>query len=532
LPNGYALQAVNLLYQSLLTVNGPARQFEPLLAASLPTVERADSLTYLHYRLRPEATWDNGQPVTGRDVLFTLKVLACPGLPNESTGSAVSFIQDVRLDPTDPQKFTMVCQGYAPEYPVVSGDFAVLPEYLLDPGNLLQRVSLPVLMRKDSSVANLSAVKAFQERFNSPQQWRDPRRLRGSGPYQLESWESGQRLTLARKSQWWADKLTNPTWGLNAQPRRLEFHIVPNAATALLALRRGELDVYAQPSSVEFEQLRRSGPEKYNFFSPPSYRVVVMEVNTRQRTLGDAYTRQALARLLNTEQLVRTTQYGQGQRSTGIINPRERWAYHDSLPLISYAPEVAVERLRQAGWRRFGGGWSRSRDGQTQQLAPRLFYAAGDRTYETIALAFQQAAKQIGLPVSLHPTEAKALSGLRRQGEFDLSLRTLYGNPFAYDLRPLLHTRSVGEGGVNRTGFGDASSDQLLESIVTTADSTKKALLLHKLQTKLYQEMPLIPIYFEPNRLIVAKRFVNVKASGLEPGYDLQSFTMEKLARQ
>lgn len=521
LPNAYAVQISNLLYQSLLTVDGPARRHVPWLATALPRVERRDSLTYLHYRLHPRATWDNGQPILAPDVLFTLKVLKCPGLPNESLRGLVDFIRDVRLDATDPRRFTLVCRGYAPEYRTNSGEFPILPEYLIDPQAHLRPVTLAQLQLADSTVAQLAPIRAFQQEFNRAARWREPRALRGSGPYELAAWQTGRLVAFVRKRHWWADSLTARPPALTARPGRIEFHIVPNPATAVLALRRGELDVYPHMPGPDFVRLRATDSANFRFYSPASYRVVVLELNVQQPQLRDVRTRRALTQLLDYDRLLRATQYGQGQRSTGLISPREQWAYHDSLPLRPYNPAAAAALLRQAGWQQTADGWQRPQT--AQRLAPRLFYTAGDRTYETIALLFQQSARQIGLPVTLHPTEAGQLSALRRTGGFDLSLRTLYGNPFSYDLRPLLHTSSIGEGGVNRTRFGNAASDQLLESIYSTEDSVTKVRLLHRLQTLLYQEAPFTPLFFEPNRLVVSRRFAQARPSGLEPGFDVMS---------
>src|SRR5690606_35400864 len=63
-----ALQIINLLYQSLLTVDLEDNSQKPGLALSFPEVERQDSLTLFHYQLRPEAEWPNGESVTAQDV--------------------------------------------------------------------------------------------------------------------------------------------------------------------------------------------------------------------------------------------------------------------------------------------------------------------------------------------------------------------------------------------------------------------------------------------------------------------------------
>ncbi|TLM88700.1 ABC transporter substrate-binding protein [Hymenobacter jeollabukensis] len=520
LPNSYAVQSINLLYQGLLAIDAASRSRVPCLAEAMPRETRDDSLTYLQYRLNPAATWDNGKPVLASDVAFTLKAHFAPGIPNEGQRAIIDFIQDIRLDAKDPRAFTLVCRGHAATHAINSGEFSVLPEYLLDPTGVLRAVPVRSFTRPVPNLEQLPAVLAFQKAFNEASRWRDPQQLRGSGPYELVSWNNGQQLTLARKAHWWGSQQSHPVF--EANPSRIEFHIVPNAATAILALRRGELDVYPMISGPDFARLQQSADStRFRFYSPPSFRVVVMETNTQHPKLRNALVRQAMGHLIDVDQLVRAVTFGRGRRTTGIINPLERWAYNDSLPLRSYAPARAAELLQQAGWQRRADGWHLP--GQAQPVSLRVAYGAGERTYETIALLFQQAARQIGLEVALAPTEGGLLSEQRRNGEFELALRTLYGNPFFYDLRPLLHSDFVGEHGANRTRFSNRRADQLMESIVATGDSTSQARQLRQLQALLYDQAPYLPLFFEPFRVVVGKRLDNARPTGLEPGFAVGS---------
>ncbi|KAA9338486.1 ABC transporter substrate-binding protein [Hymenobacter busanensis] len=532
LPNAFAVQINNLLYQSLLVVDGPRRRYVPWLATALPETRRAGPITYLTYTIRPEATWDNGQPITGHDVLFSLRVLFCPGVPNERISSGLSFVRNLEIDPADARRFTFVCAGFAPEYGITSGDFPILPEYLLDPQHALRPVPLAELTADSLTSASKTACAAFAAQFNLAEKWRDPQQVRGSGPYELVSWQSGQRLVLRRKSKWWADKMAAASPMLAARPSRLEFHIIPDPTTALLALRRGDVDVYPNMPAADFERLRTSSDAaRFHLYTPASYRMVALEMNTRQPMLRESATRQALLHLLDVPQLMRATQYGLGQLSVGLVSPRERWAYHDSLPLRSYNPQKAKALLRAAGWQFTGTRWQRHASAQgSQPLALQLHYRAGDRTFETAALLFQQAAKELKIPVSLRPTEASLLSEVRRNGQYDMVFRSFYGNPFSYDLRPILHTASIGLTGGNTSGFGTPSSDRLLEQLAAAEDSTQKKRLLHRLQLMLYEQAPLGVLFYEPNRLAVARRFADVRPAGPEPGYNLASFALKASA--
>ena len=62
----------NLLFDSLLAF-GLHGEAQPILATQVPTLQNGglskDGLT-IHYRLRPDARWQDGYPVTSRDVIF------------------------------------------------------------------------------------------------------------------------------------------------------------------------------------------------------------------------------------------------------------------------------------------------------------------------------------------------------------------------------------------------------------------------------------------------------------------------------
>ena len=54
-------------------------ELTPLLAEKRPDIEQTpEGGLRITYTIRPEAKWDNGTPVTAKDVEFTLKVIKNP----------------------------------------------------------------------------------------------------------------------------------------------------------------------------------------------------------------------------------------------------------------------------------------------------------------------------------------------------------------------------------------------------------------------------------------------------------------------
>ena len=516
-----AIEAFNLLHVGLLQLNYASRRFEPALAAALPEVRRVgDSLTLLAYQLRPQATWDDGRPVLARDVAFSVKLMFCPGLPNEAAQARYSFIQDVQLDPADSRRLTFVCRGQAPDYVQATGSFVVLPEAAFDPAGQLRSLSLAALRRPAGSKA-ASGVQEVVQRYLRLDPSQHPERLPGSGPYVLTTWLKDHALTFRRKTNWWADRLPPPIPAvLQAQPTQLRYEIVPGEAAATLALQRGELDLFPQMAARDFTRLRQSTTAQRSlvFYTTSSYDIVTAGFNTRRPALADALTRRALSRLFDADGLLAATQLGAGQRTAGLISPTDKANYNDSLALTPYDLPGAEALLRQAGWRRDHAGWTRLSPGTGQQtLRLMLRYRPDESVYETIALQFRAAAGRLGIPVELQPTESGALTGVLKAGEYDVYLRTLRGNPFGFNFAPILHSRAVGEG--NLTGFGTPVTDRLIEAVAAAENPVRQARLLRRFQAMLQAQCPIVPLFFLPTRLAVSRRLVGLAVYDLKPGY-------------
>ncbi|MGI4884202.1 MAG: ABC transporter substrate-binding protein [Janthinobacterium lividum] len=530
-PNQASTDADNLLHLSLLQIDFAKSSYAPGLADSLPRIKLiGDSLTLLTYCLRRAAAWDDGRPVLASDVAFTLKLMQAPGLTNESIRTQFSFIQELRADPNNARRFTLVCRGQASDFAHASGDFFILPEAILDARGKLRRYCLADLINRPADAAPDTVLAAVARRYAAAAQ--HPERLPGCGPYRLVSWEKDHRLRFQRKPQWWADQLNPLPPVLQARPQQIDFLVIPNNASAVLALRRGEVDLCPDFPARDFNRLRRSTKNQQTlaFYTTLSHNVVTAGFNTRRPILADRFTRQALALLFDVPALLAATQQDLGQRTVGIISPNTGRNYADSLPLLPFAPGRAAMLLLQAGWRRQGaaptGPWTRQGShGEVQRLALQVRYWAGETTFETIGLQFRAAAAQLGIAVELRPTEASSFIPALQKGDFDLYIKPIRGNPYLFNFISVLHSTAVSEG--NLTGFGTPASDRLVEALAVAQSPVVRGRLLRKLQVLLREEMPMVPLFFPYNRLAANRRLRHLYPSSLRPGYAAAAITWD-----
>lgn len=526
LPNQAAVDAANLLHCGLLQVNFSTGEHSPALADSLPQVKlMGDSIMQLRYRLRSVAAWDTGQPVLASDVAFTLKLLFCPGLPNEKARALLSFIQDITLDSVDARRFTFVCRGQAPDFQIASGDFPILSEAAFDSAHVLRRFSVAALANYSQTSKPEPTLALLAQRYRQANFGHHPERLPGCGPYRLAAWESN-RLKFVRKSHWWADALRPVPFVLQAKMPQLHFIIIPNDAAATLALRRHELDILPQVSAREFKRLQESpaAQQDLSFYSTVSYEVVTAGFNTRRAILHDSLTRQALSRLFDSARLLQATQLGQGLRTVGLVHPSDHRYYHDGLDLLTYSPAQAIVLLQRAGWQRQATGWVRyNAEHLSERLTLSLRYRSNEVTFKTIALQFKAAAALLNVPVELRPTEASSLTEALHEGDFDIFIRNQKGSIFDFNYATILHSRTVD--GENFTKFGTPNTDRLIEAVAAASSPAQKRKLLRRFQLMMQRQMPIVPLFFLPYRLVADRRIQHLYPSKSKPGYSAATIT-------
>ncbi|GAB3199577.1 peptide/nickel transport system substrate-binding protein [Pontibacter aydingkolensis] len=522
-----AVQIINLLFQSLLVVDLEKDKLQPALATNMPSIVRQDSLTLFTYELRENATWSDGSPVTAGDVAFTLKVLKAPLVNNDRIKPQVEFIRDIRLDNTNPRKFTFVCVGYAPEMELLTGDFFILPSYLFDPQGLLKSIQVADLSDDLSGLENNADLKAFADKFNAINFKNDKALLQGSGGYLLDNHTPGQYLVLQRKQNWWGNE--SHLSHLTAKPERISFHIIPDNTTALLALKNQQLDVLDNIPAAEFDQFKADKAFTKNFalHTPDAYECTYVGLNSRLAKFADKRTRQAIAQLLDVNSMIQVSQQSYATPTVSIIPPSIKEYYNNSLKAREYNLAKAKSLLSAAGWSREQDGWYKIINGKKTRLTIEVVYRAGNTNFENAALVFQQGAAKAGIPVTLQAMENSLLSQKLKAHEFDMFFRSLSGNPFAFNFKGLLGTSAAQLGGPNYTGFGDQASDNLLDDINAAETTAEKAKLLKQFQATLYDEATFIPLYYQKERIAVHNRFTNTKISGLSPNYDVSAFTLK-----
>ncbi len=519
----YGSQVINQIFQYLTYVNPQTLELEPQL---LKTKAVATEITEGPWKggvaysleIHEKAVWDNGTPVTANDYIFTLKALLNPLVDAARLRSFVDLIRNVEVDPGNPKKFTV----YTSEKQIIGEEkvcstFPVMPEYVYDPKGLLKGISIQDMCTPEKAQAMADAggdLKTFAEDFQSSKYSVEKEFINGSGPYRLESKETGVRVVLSKKSNWWANGMDAVT--LEAYPDRLVFQVIPDPAIVVQALRTEEIDAAADIDPTQFDSLRNNPAltSIYNFHTPLMLTNFLIYVNTRNPKLSDKRVRKAFAHALDVDVLIGTIFNNLGKRAVGPVHPNAPYNNTDLKPMEHNAAK-ARELLKEAGWVDSNGNGTVDKkiNGKPVELELEYLYSAGRQISLNVGLLLQQQAKEAGISLLLVPKEFNELIQAQKTGTYELcsggrSLSSTLWEP----------EQSWSTTGDNRTGFGNAETDALISEIQVTLDEKKRNVLYKKLQAIIYDEQAEIYLMVPTGRIAIHKRF-EAEPSSLHPGY-------------
>lgn len=520
------------LFQRLLQYDFETMKLVPVLADSLPIIQTEGKGISLTFKIRPEAKWDNGEPITANDVVFSLKALLCPKVNSDAVKTYFEFVEDVKLYDEDPLKFTVYTKRqYMLAQDIIGYDLTIMPEYIFDAKQVLREFPVKDFTNPNEAFLNNPKLKAFADAFNSEEFGRSPEKMIGSGAYKLADWQTQQRVILERKENWWGDKLKGENMFFDIHPKKLVYEVINDFNTALTALKAGKLDVMYVTPVKDYMDLDQSSKFKDNFVKsePEMLAFQYIGLNVRDKILSDKKVRQALAYLTDVDQINEKILYGNGKRVVGPILPQFKDAYASEIPLYEYSPEKAKKLLAEAGWKDTDGDGILDKmiDGQKTPLKLVYTYNQGNSMRETIGLMFQNWLKQVGITMEIRSLEwGKYLGDLKQQ-----KIQVFYGSwitdPRNDDPRQLWHTESR-NGGSNYTGFGDSKTDQLIVKIGEELDDTKRNVLYHQWQEILHEEVPYIFLNNQKSRNVINNRFENINPSSIYPGYYEAGFKVKQ----
>ncbi|MPZ78310.1 MAG: hypothetical protein GEU77_17520 [Deltaproteobacteria bacterium] len=496
------------IFQGLLTRDPRSLELKPLLATARPAIAE-DKLSYT-FTIRRDVHFQDGRPLTGEDVLFSIKAIKNPLVNAPFLRVYFDSVVDARLL----DKYTIQFRIKEPYFlnESVLGFIDILPRHYYDPQNFLKDVTIADLRKPADQLP--PGVQKFADGFNK----NFSRNPMGSGPYKFEGWKTGREIELARDRNYWG----NGKAGVD-QPYldRYKYRIINNPDAALVRLKSGSLDYMGltpiQHVRGTHSDRFKSEFRKYEYFAP-NYSYIGW--NNNHPIFRDKQVRKAMTHFTNRKQMVKTILFGLGEVVEGPIY-FFRPEYDKTLPSYAFDPQKGMELLSEAGWRDSDsdGVLDKIINGQKIPLRFEIKINSGNTTRKSVALTLQDELKQYGIDASVRELDWTIFLGDVKMRKFDaviLGWAMSVNEPDAYQV---WHSSQSVNNGSNHIGYENARVDEILEQYRHEFDDQKRIELYREFQQILSDEQPYTFLFVGKSVVAVQRRIhgVEILPVGLNP---------------
>ena len=507
------VQTFNTLNSFVRTGNAPPRMeicFDSLMGEALDepdsiyglvaeTVTISEDRNSFTFKLRPEARFHDGSPITAEDVAFSYELLKEKGHPTfmlilaEMTAAEAIGSDEVRL----------VFSGKQSER------------------TILGAAGFPILSEKDlaDKPFDSSRIEAFL----------------GSGPYKVGRVSAGRFIEYERVEDDWAADLPFRNGLYHFDRIRIDVYSDRNAAFE--AFKKGETEWRGEfTSSVwatqyDFPAIRNGSVVKREFSSELRPSFYCKALNQRRERFRDARVRLAIAHCFDFEWVNRNLFYDLYERSQspfeGSPYVAEGMPTEEELallePLRGKIPDEAFgeavmqpktdgsgtdrANLREAARLMREAGWE-MRDGALRNEAGQRFtieYLVDDETFLRISPGFIRNLRAIGIDANMRQVDSSQYQSRLTTFDFDLidCAFSLGATPTRDTLLQFFHSSTVGiQGSNNYVGMADDAVDQLVETAANANERDDFIIAMKSLDRVLRARLDWIPNWNAANRRV------------------------------
>jgi microcin C transport system substrate-binding protein len=469
---GQVAGAVAFIYESLTT---PALdEVSTEYGALAEAVSHPDDFSYVTYRLRPEAKWHDGKPVTADDVIFSLDAFK---KHHPMYSAYYSHVVKAEKVGEREVKFVFDAPGNR-ELPQIVGQLTVLPKHWWEGTDAQGR-------KRDVSATTLEVPL-------------------GSGPYRVKEFVAGRSITLERVKDYWGRDFATNVGRNNFDELRYEYF--RDATVAIEAFKADQVDWRTENSA-------KNWATAYDFPAVTEKRVILEEFanrssgvmqafvpNLRRAKFSDPRVRRALNFAFDYEEMNKQLFYGQYKRVSSYFDGLDE-LMATGLPqgkeleiLQTVRAEVPPEVFTTAYANPVGGSPEAVRDNLREAL--RLFKEAGyevrdrklvdvktgtqfalellnqDPSFERVTLFYKPSLERLGIAVSVRTVDPTQYENRTRDWDFDIVTNS-WGESQSpgNEQREFWSSKSADVAGSrNIGGIKNPAIDKLIERLIYAKD--------------------------------------------------------------
>lgn len=464
---GDSAEGIGLLYDSLMdqSLDQPSTNYCLLCE----WVSYPDDFSSVTFKLRDEAKWHDGKPVTVADVIFSFETFT-----KYNPGMKFYYKNVIKAEKTGPRlvTFRFNVKGNR-ELPQIMGDLNILPKHYWEDTDAHY-------VPRDPSKSTLAPPL-------------------GSGPYKISRMKRGASMTYTRVKNYWGLELANNIGRYNFD--EISYTYYRDDTVALEAFKSGLLDYRTETSSknwataYNFPAMTKSLVKKQKIKLTTSEPMQAFVMNTRRSRFADARVRHAFTLAFDFEWANKNLFYGQYQRvssyfentelaSSGLPSGKELDILTSIKDLVP--PEVftkpyklpfnatprdfrknlrkAAKLLDAAGWKITNGVRVHSKTGEQLKVEFLLVQSA----FERIVMPYIKSLQKLGIKATIRQVDTSQYIRRFRKFDFDIVIGTFRQSQSpGNEQRDYWSTTAANkEGSRNIIGIRDKGIDKLIDHII------------------------------------------------------------------
>jgi peptide/nickel transport system substrate-binding protein len=449
-----SLQIIYLVYEPLITYDTNLKTVNRLAESH----EISDDGMTITYRLRKEAKWHDGKPVTADDVVYTHDVI------RETELTSVAEFSKFWESVTAEDEHTVVVKLTQP----IAYNYAHL---------------MPILPKHIWSEMTGDEISLFPN--DNPI---------GSGAYRFVEWKRGATISLARNENY---------DGKRPGPDGVLFVLYGNEDVAAQALKAGELDIVTEVPPTVWEGLADAQGIKaveLNSFSLHEIGINVAgeSFSKAHPFLRDIEVRKAMRHALNTTQMVEIVQGGHGEAGDSLIPlGLKEWQYQfKPEERMTFDLEKAGEILDNAGYI-VGSDGVREKDGLRMDF--RMMAVESTAQDVRAAELYRDSCEKIGIKLTLTTMDENTMGDIiynKDEPDWDVFIWAWdsdYPDP-SYMLSVAL-TNQFGLS--NEVYYSNPRYDELFERQLIEMDAAKRKEIIDEMQKMFYDDSCFLVTWYQ-----------------------------------
>jgi peptide/nickel transport system substrate-binding protein len=454
----------HLNYDFLVGFDAKDLSPKPELAESWQVSDDGRTWTF---KIRQGVIWQDGQPLTAKDVAFTFNYIVDNNLQTIAiyTGgiTGATAVDDTTVEITTAEPKSNMLAMVVP----------IIPEHIW------------------SKVSGKAATTTFQ---NSPP-------IVGSGPFQTVEWNKGKYIRMVANPEYWGGKPNIDT---------LLFENYQSADTMTADLKQGAIDAAIELPQAQFPSLAKmdgiTGLKGTHWrFNELGFNCYDSPDSMGNPVLLDEKFRHALNWAIDRQKITDVAFFGQADVGSTLIVPYS--VYHWQPPadqLFTYDPEKAKAELDAAGYKDADGdGVRETEDGKPLTL--RLYVTNDSPENQTAAKLIAGWFKDVGLRINLKIVDAGVLldaqynyKGDTYAPDYDMFI---WFWTYDYDPEMMLGVPTPQQiEGWNDTLWTDPEYTALFTQQEQTIDVEQRIPLVQRMQQIVYESSPYL-IFAYPYQL-------------------------------